>query len=114
LSPAKVISALGLGSAPLETFERAVVIDLRLPRVCLALLVGSALAQAGAAMQGVFRNPLADPSLVGVSAGAALAASAAIVFGHKLGLQQLLPMQLLLPVATFIGGFLAALLVQRL
>ena len=114
LSPAKVLSALGLGHAPLETFERAIVTDLRLPRVCLALLVGSALAQAGAAMQGVFRNPLADPSLVGVSAGAAFAAAAAIVFGHKLGLQQHLPMQLLLPAATFIGGLFAALLVQRL
>jgi iron complex transport system permease protein len=114
LSPAKVIAALGFGDAPLEQFERSVILQLRLPRLCLALLVGAALAQSGVAMQGIFRNPLADPSLVGVSAGAALAAAAVIVLGSQLGLQHLLPSQFLLPVATFVGGLLAALLVQRL
>ena len=114
LSPSKVLSALHLGSAQLQDFERSVVLDLRLPRLCLALLVGAALAQAGATMQGIFRNPLADPSLIGVSAGAALAAATVIVLGHRLGLERLLPLQWALPFATFAGGLLAALLVQRL
>ena len=113
LSPAKVLTALGVGHAPLEDFERSVVLDLRLPRLCLALLVGAALAQAGATMQGIFRNPLADPSLIGVSAGAALAAASVIVLGRRLGVEAL-PLQWLLPVATFAGGLFAALLVQRL
>jgi iron complex transport system permease protein len=114
LGAAKVLAALGIGSTPLESFERSVVIDLRLPRVCLALLVGAALAQAGAAMQGIFRNPLADPSLVGVSAGAALAAATVLVLSGKLGGAGALPPALLLPLVTFAGGLLAALLVQRL
>jgi len=111
LSPAQVLSALGVGSAPLEDFQRAVVVDLRLPRLCLALLVGGALAQAGATMQGIFRNPLADPSLIGVSAGAALAAAAAIVLGHRVGID---PASWTLPIATFLGGLTASRLVQRL
>jgi iron complex transport system permease protein len=111
LSPSKLLAAFGLGGAPLQAFERSVVLDLRLPRLLLALLVGAALAQAGAAMQGIFRNPLADPSLVGVSAGAALAAATVIVLGHGAGLD--LPAWTL-PMATFAGGFVAARLVQRL
>ncbi len=58
--------------------EAAIVTDLRLPRVCLGLLVGAMLATAGATYQGVFRNPLADPYLLGVAAGAGLGATAAI------------------------------------
>ena len=58
--------------------EAAIVTELRLPRVCLGLLVGAMLALAGAAYQGVFRNPLADPYLLGVAAGAGLGATAAI------------------------------------
>jgi iron complex transport system permease protein len=58
-----------------------VVLMLRLPRLLLAMLVGAGLACGGATMQGLFRNPLADPGLIGVSAGAALGAVAAIVLG---------------------------------
>jgi iron complex transport system permease protein len=58
--------------------EAAIVTELRLPRVCLGLLVGAMLALAGGAYQGVFRNPLADPYLLGVAAGAGLGATAAI------------------------------------
>ncbi|HZP11777.1 MAG TPA: iron ABC transporter permease [Nevskiaceae bacterium] len=114
LSPAKVLAAFGIGSAPLDAFERSIIVDLRLPRLCLAVLVGAALAQAGATMQGIFRNPLADPSLVGVSAGAALAATTVIVLGHHWGLTRIVPLPWLLPIATFAGGLAAALLVQRL
>ena len=78
-----------------ESLEGAGVIveQLRLPRACMAVCVGAALALAGCAMQGIFRNPLADPSLLGVSSGAAVGASAALVFS--------LPV---LPLWAFAGG----------
>lgn len=60
---------------------RTVLLQLRLPRALAALLVGGSLAATGVALQALFRNPLADPGLLGVSAGAALGAGAAIVFG---------------------------------
>jgi iron complex transport system permease protein len=62
-----------------------VILDIRLPRVILAALVGAALAAAGAVYQGLFRNPLADPYLIGVSSGAGLGATIAIAFGLQLG-----------------------------
>jgi iron complex transport system permease protein len=61
--------------------DRWIVMNLRLPRVFLAGLVGASLALAGAAMQGLFRNPMASPSIIGISAGAAFGASLAIVLG---------------------------------
>lgn len=66
-------------SQPDDTLWRNVLWDIRLPRVLLAVVAGSALAIAGAAMQALFRNPLAEPGLVGISAGGALGAVAAIV-----------------------------------
>lgn len=91
----------------------SVVWDLRLPRTILALLVGSALACAGAAMQGLFRNPLADPGLVGVASGAALAAVAAIVIGRDAGLPASWT-PFLIPLASFLGGLAAAVLAAKL
>ena len=76
-----VLERLPLVDLPLEasrTWER-IVLDVRLPRVLAAGAVGAALAYSGAAYQGVFRNPLADPFLLGVASGAALGASIAIV-----------------------------------
>ena len=73
-----------------------VVWQIRLPRVVLGGLVGAMLAGGGAAYQGVFRNPLADPYLLGVAAGAGLGATAVIVSGHHL--------TQLLPVAAFVGA----------
>jgi iron complex transport system permease protein len=70
----------------------------RFPRVFLGVLVGASLAVSGAAYQGVFRNPLADPYLLGVSAGAGLGATVAIVVGGTAGGLSLLP------VAAFIGA----------
>ncbi len=55
---------------------------IRLPRLVLGLVAGAGLGMAGALMQGLFRNPLADPGLIGVSSGAALAAGTTIVMGH--------------------------------
>ncbi|MEN8673546.1 iron chelate uptake ABC transporter family permease subunit, partial [Nocardioides sp.] len=74
---------LGLDIGPLPTHPRgdATLWTIRFPRVVMAILVGAALAVAGAVMQGVFGNPLAEPSIVGVSSGAAVAAASSIVLG---------------------------------
>jgi iron complex transport system permease protein len=100
------------GDAP-SAQHAAAVTTIRLPRVVLALLIGAALAQAGAAMQGIFRNPLAEPGLVGISSGAALAAVGVLVLGEGLGVAGL-PSRYLLPVASFAGGAAATWLVMRL
>jgi iron complex transport system permease protein len=83
--------------------EAAVVWDLRAPRVALGLLVGALLAGSGAAYQGVFRNPLADPYLLGIAAGAGLGATLAIVagIGDGTGIVDGLPL------AAFAGALLA-------
>ena len=78
LSPARVVAAL-LGQG--DGIARIIVIDLRLPRAVLSLLVGGMLGLAGAALQGYLRNPLAEPAVLGVSNAAALGAVAALYFG---------------------------------
>src|SRR5690606_31479255 len=84
---AVVRAQLGLGPAEGYTMQQAVVLlYVRLPRVLLGLLVGAALGVSGAVMQGLFRNPLAEPGLVGVSAGSALTAVGFIVLGGGLAL----------------------------
>lgn len=94
-----------IGGTALDPLERVVLIDIRLPRLCLGALVGAALAVSGAVMQGLFRNPLADPGIVGVSAGAGLGAILAIVLGGLLPLAlRDLAGPLLIPLAAFAGG----------
>ncbi|MCK6557367.1 iron ABC transporter permease [Candidatus Binatia bacterium] len=66
-----------------DNVDRVILFDTRVPRVLLAAVVGAALATAGAALQGLLRNPLAEPHLIGVSGGAALGAVAAIVLGGR-------------------------------
>ncbi|MET9318645.1 iron ABC transporter permease [Streptomyces sp. NPDC003038] len=78
---ASVQHRTGLGGAPLDRVGESVLWNVRLPRVVLALLVGSSLGCAGALMQGVFGNPLAEPGVIGISAGAAVGAVAAIGLG---------------------------------
>ncbi len=84
--------------------QNAVVWSIRLPRILLGMLVGSALAVSGAALQGMFRNPLADPALIGVSNGAALGAVLA------LGLSLTTLGRWTTPVFAFVGGVTFALL----
>ncbi|MFB6243125.1 MAG: vitamin B12 ABC transporter permease BtuC [Halobaculum sp.] len=81
--------------------KTVIVRTIRLPRILLAALVGTALAAAGTVMQGFFRNPMADPSIVGVSSGAAVGAVAAIVLPFAL------PFGLGLQGAAFLGGLIA-------
>ncbi len=93
---------------------RDVILDLRIPRSLMGLAVGAVLAVGGTAMQGLFRNPLADPTLIGVSGGAALAAASFIVFGASL---TFIPDGLRLyamPVVAFLGGIAVVLVIQRL
>lgn len=71
----------GLGGAALERVPESVLWNVRFPRIVLALLVGAALGCAGALMQGVFANPLAEPGVIGVSSGAAVGAVASISLG---------------------------------
>ncbi|MFI9624431.1 FecCD family ABC transporter permease [Streptomyces sp. NPDC052042] len=72
---------LGLGGAALDRVGESVLWNVRLPRVVLALLVGASLGCAGALMQGVFGNPLAEPAVIGISSGAAVGAVASIALG---------------------------------
>jgi len=107
--------AAGLPLAAPDPVHETVVLSIRLPRAVLGLVVGAALAVAGAALQGLFRNPLADPGLIGVSTGAALAAGTAIVLGG--GVLAALPglsRGLLIPLAAFAGGLLATWAVYRI
>src|SRR3990172_7347025 len=92
-------------SSPLSPTEEAILWEIRVPRVVLAALVGGTLALAGATYQGVFRNPLADPYLLGVAAGAGLGATIAIAY-----LPDGLRGQRALPVAAFVGGAVAVVL----
>jgi iron complex transport system permease protein len=87
-------------SSGLTAQEQAILWQLRLPRVVLGGLVGAMLALAGAAYQGVFRNPLADPYLLGAAAGAGLGATLAIAYGPDTGSW---PVDLL-PLAAFAGA----------
>lgn len=84
----------------LDSREVSIVRDLRLPRIALGMLVGAALATAGATYQGVFRNPLADPYLLGVAAGGGLGATIALVYDLGDGRGFLDPVQ----VCAFIGA----------
>jgi cobalamin transport system permease protein len=92
-------------STSLSPTEEAILWEIRVPRVVLAALVGAMLALAGATYQGVFRNPLADPYLLGVAAGAGLGATIAIVY-----LPEGLRGQRALPAAAFVGGAVAVML----
>ncbi len=91
---------------------QSIIMDIRLPRIILALLVGSVLAILGAVMQGLFRNPLADPSLIGVSGGASVGASIVIVTAGGAMLSPLAGLSMV-ALGAFIGGVITTLVVYR-
>lgn len=116
-SAAAVIKAW-FGFAPEDAAQalrdHAVIYNIRLPRMLLGVLIGAALAVSGLLMQGLFRNPLADPGLVGVSAGASLGAVGIIVLGTTM----LAPLTALLGIytlqlASFVGGLITTFLLYR-
>ncbi|HYE57342.1 MAG TPA: iron ABC transporter permease [Rhodothermales bacterium] len=117
ISPAQTVSILlerfgGSAVADYSEQQALVLLHIRMPRVLLGALVGAALAVSGALMQGLFRNPLADPGLVGVSAGSALAAVAWIVLGGALVLPPVVAANAL-ALAAFGGGLATTALVYR-
>ncbi|MER9656063.1 iron ABC transporter permease [Mesorhizobium sp. M0152] len=108
------LSGAAPGDAAVNARDHLIVYDIRLPRVILGMLIGAALAVSGAVMQGLFRNPLADPGLIGVSAGASLGAVAVIVLGGTM----LAPVTALLgtlalPLAAFCGGLATTLVLYQ-
>ena len=106
-----VTERVGIYEADASLVERSVFWVIRAPRILLAVLVGGALGLSGAALQGIFRNPLADPGLIGVSSGAALCVVGAIVFGAALSL----PVSpWFIPLAAFVGAILATVCVLQL
>ena len=113
----RLLAASGWGVSDPTAIERdrLVLWSIRLPRIALAVMVGALLATGGTIMQGLFRNPLAEPGLVGVSAGAALAAAATIVIGDTLlaatGLK--LPFEVL-PFAAFLGALVTTAALYRI
>lgn len=102
------LSLRRLWQAPLSDLSWQIWLHIRLPRVLLAVVTGMALAVSGAVMQGVFRNPLADPGLLGISSGAGLAVAVAVVIPLALppALALWLPMM-----AAFTGSLLVTLLI---
>ncbi len=110
ITPTEVLGSIahrmGLDLGPLpQGMGNAVLWEIRFPRVALAVLVGASLACAGAAMQGTFSNPLAEPGVVGVSSGAMLGAVAQIVFGFSFaGIWTI-------TVTAFLGGLVTVLAV---
>jgi iron complex transport system permease protein len=114
IAPSRVFAILtGLHTSGQIDMARdaLVVLQIRLPRLLLGAVVGAALAVSGAVMQGLFRNPLADPGLIGVSSGAGFAAAVAIVLGG-----QFLPDAtasvpfIILPLAAFAGALISTLI----
>lgn len=101
------------GDPALLAHDRLILLSIRLPRVVMASIVGALLAAAGTTMQGLFRNPLADPGLVGVSAGAGLAVAAAIVLGDRLLPALMMNAPFLLPIAAFLGALATTALLYR-
>ena len=100
-----VLSFIGLDFVDFSRTEQLVVEQIRLPRILVGASVGMALGVAGAAMQGLFRNPMADPGIIGISAGAAVGAVVAIATGLA-GL-----FFLALPSFAFMGAVAASFLV---
>jgi len=115
LPPRTVVAVLlSVAGIPIERSwapeAETIILALRLPRVALAAVVGVGLAGAGVVFQGLFRNPLADPYLIGTSAGAALGATVAIIWGAEGGLGALGAV----PAAAFLGALAVSYGVYRL
>lgn len=99
ITPARLLAAL---TAPQERLAQLVIVDVRLPRLLLGLMVGAILGLSGAVLQGLLRNPLAEPGLLGISSGASLGAVIAIYYGVG-ALTPLAP-----PLFGLVGGLVTA------
>ncbi|RDV37228.1 iron ABC transporter permease [Bradymonadaceae bacterium TMQ3] len=109
------LMALLFKSGQADAMHLAVVGTIRAPRVLFGALVGATLGVSGAALQGIFRNPLADPGLIGVSSGASLGVACAMMFGGSLsGMVAGWLAGAMVPAAGFVGGLIATSIVYRL
>jgi iron complex transport system permease protein len=110
------LKKLGLfASVETQAVHETVLWSIRLPRVLMTVLIGAALSVSGAALQGLFRNPLVEPGLIGVSSGAALAVVVLIVFGTSfLFSRESIGMNVLMPAFAFSGGLIATFLVMNI
>jgi iron complex transport system permease protein len=113
--PAAIGIAAGDADPTVLARDHLVLWSVRLPRIALAIVIGGLLAASGAVMQGLFRNPLADPALVGVSSGGALATAASIVIGDRMlaGSQIAIPFGIL-PAAAFLGSLVTTSILYRI
>ncbi len=114
-SPFTVLQGVISGSPDISLSEKYVIWDVRMARIVMAVLVGSILAVSGTAMQGMFKNPLATPDLIGITAGATLMAAITIVLGSHF--RAYLPdfiQYSLLSIAAFIGALLTTILVYKM
>ena len=116
---ARLPAALGLwgdaAAGPTLARDQLVLWSIRIPRIAAAAMVGALLAASGAIMQGLFRNPLADPALVGVSSGGALAAAATIVFtDSQIGQSFRFMQHHLLPIAAFAGSLVTTVMLYSI
>ena len=114
ISPARILSIIADPDLGSNAEDALILAAIRLPRLLLGCFVGASLALCGAAMQGLFRNPLADPSLIGVTSGASAGASCVIVLGgnwlagsHAAGLP-------IVALGAAAGGFIAVVIVYRI
>lgn len=104
-SLAILLDQIGLQTGDFTQQQANVLLQIRLPRILLATLVGGGLGVAGAALQGMFRNPLVEPGLIGVSSGSALFAVLYLVLVPSMG-SLLWLQQIGLPLFAFVGGFI--------
>lgn len=114
-SVAEVLKGLITNDSTLSDSDRFVMMDLRLPRISMAILIGSALAVSGTCLQGMFKNPLATPDLIGITSGASLFAALAIVLGASI--KAYVPEVFhfsLVGFMAFLGALLTMILVYRI
>jgi iron complex transport system permease protein len=121
IAPLQIIAiisnALGLKGIHVDYTEiqSSVLLAIRIPRVLLGLIIGASLSLSGAAMQALFRNPLADPGLIGISSGASFAAVGAIVLGiHNIPFVSGIFSTYALSIITFLGALITSILVYRI
>lgn len=109
-----LLNKTGLFAFKIDEVFEAVLWSIRLPRLVITILIGSALAVSGAALQGLFRNPLVEPGLIGVSSGSALGMVVLIVFGSSFIDPNSLVGHFVVPLIAFGGGLLATFLVMKI
>lgn len=114
-SPVEILSGIINNDGSISDSDRFVIMDLRLPRIVMGILIGSALSVSGTCLQGMFRNPLATPDLLGITAGASLFAAITIVLGAYI--KPYVPEVFhfsLLSIMAFLGALITMMMVYRM